>query len=158
VKQQGTMKDSVHVCTNVESTRVVPPRVACCCSQQIPGSLQQPFHPSSRPTACPSRWSLIATSRSKRLQQFITAGRRTTLQASLVYPTSCSYVWAPGMKSVRLLTLKSTLVTIGCTVQNAPEPFISFLLLFAQRYQEFCEEYAITADAENVPNTLEDKH
>jgi len=52
VKQKGTIKDSVHVCTNVESTLVVPSRVACCCSQQIPGSLQQPFLPSSRPTAC----------------------------------------------------------------------------------------------------------
>lgn len=84
VKQQGTVKDSVHVCRNVESTPVVPPRVACCCSQQIPGSLQQAFLPSSRPTACPSRWSLTASSRSKRLQQFITAGRRATLRASPV--------------------------------------------------------------------------
>jgi hypothetical protein len=38
------------------------------------------------------------------------------------------------------------------------QPFISFLLLFVQGYQEFDEEYVITADAENVPHTLEDKH
>jgi hypothetical protein len=35
---------------------------------------------------------------------------------------------------------------------------MSFLHLFLQVHQEFDKEYVITADAENAPHILEDKH
>jgi len=89
VEQQGTIKDSVHVCTNVDpaaiyTCRAPPgPPVAVADRSLGPSNNLSSLRPDPQ-RVCPSRWSFIATSRSKRLQQFITSGRRATLQASFV--------------------------------------------------------------------------